>query len=131
MNYREYIEETQRLVDEEVTRYARQYEGMDWFDVLEKLYSDDGITGCSSGSYYCNAGMAMEAVAEAVWDPEFLADFEVAWGADMTLADGLGQGPEWMDTVVRTLALDHCRDPREAGDHCRDPRLPAGKGDED
>jgi hypothetical protein len=116
MNFREYIEETQRLVDEEILGYPQEYEGMDWLDVLEKLYSCDSVTGCSSGSYYCNAGAAMEAVAEAIWDPEFLASFEVTWGADMTLAEGLEQGPEWMDTVVRTIALDYCVDPRVKGE---------------
>lgn len=66
----------------------------------DDLFIDDSVTGNASGSYYCNAWKAEEALAHN-WD--LLAEALREFGQDGT--DILEQGPEAMDVTIRCYLL--------------------------
>lgn len=75
--------------------------------VLEKelrydLWTADSVTGNASGSYYCNAWKAEEALCHN-WD--LLADALEEFGGD---TDILRQGPEACDVTIRCYLLGEC-----------------------
>ena len=64
------------------------------------LWTDDSVTGNASGSYYCNAWRAEEALSHN-WD--LLAEALREFGQDGT--DVLEQGAEAMDVTIRCYLL--------------------------
>lgn len=106
-NYREHVADDIRdyigwnTPDEIVSRY-----GADMDDIREGLYDDlwtaDSVTGNGSGSYFCNAWKAEEALAHN-WD--ILADALEEFGGD---TDILRQGPEACDVTIRCYLLGEC-----------------------
>lgn len=66
----------------------------------DKLWTADSVTGNASGSYYCNAWKAEEALAHN-WD--LLAEALTEFGQDGT--DVLKQGAEAMDVTIRCYLL--------------------------
>lgn len=66
----------------------------------DDLFISDSVTGNASGSYYCNAWKAEEALAHN-WD--LLAEALREFGQDGT--DILEQGPEAMDVTIRCYLL--------------------------
>ena len=66
----------------------------------DDLFIDDSVTGNASGSYYCNAWKAEEALAHN-WD--LLAEALREFGQDGT--DILEQGPEAVDVTIRCYLL--------------------------
>lgn len=65
----------------------------------DELWVDDGVTGNASGSYYCNAWKAEEALCHN-WD--LLADAIAEFGGD---TDILQQGAETCDVTIRCYLL--------------------------
>ena len=65
----------------------------------DDLWIDDSVTGNASGSYYCNAWKAEEAIAHN-WD--LLADALEEFGGDCNI---LRQGPEACDVTIRCYLL--------------------------
>lgn len=65
----------------------------------DELLMDDGVTGNASGSYYCNAWKAEEALCHN-WD--LLADAIAEFGGD---TDILRQGAEACDVTIRCYLL--------------------------
>lgn len=66
----------------------------------DELWTVDGVTGNASGSYYCNAWRAEEALSHN-WD--LLAEALEEFGQDGT--DVLKQGAEAMDVTIRCYLL--------------------------
>lgn len=76
----------------------------DYSDKLnEALWIDDGVTGNASGSYFCNAYKAEEAIA-GNWGlaAEALEEF----GYDNINA--FEKGAEWVDVTIRCYLLNSC-----------------------
>lgn len=71
-------------------------------ELNETLWVSDEVTGNASGSYYCNAWKAEEALCHN-WD--LLADALREFGCD---TDILGQGPECCDVTIRCYLLGEC-----------------------
>ena len=67
-------------------------------DLNDDLWTDDSVTGNASGSYYCNAWRAEEAIAHN-WD--LIADMIDEFDA----ADILRKGPEAIDVSIRCYLL--------------------------
>lgn len=65
----------------------------------DELWADDSVTGNASGSYYCNAWKAEEAICHN-WD--LLADAIEEFGGD---TDILKQGAEACDVTIRCYLL--------------------------
>lgn len=65
----------------------------------DELWTDDSVTGNASGSYYCNAWKAEEALCHN-WD--LLADAISEFGSDI---DILQQGAEACDVTIRCYLL--------------------------
>lgn len=68
----------------------------------DDLWTADSVTGNASGSYYCNAYRAEEAISHN-WD--LLADALDEFGGDR---DILRQGPEACDVTIRCYLLGEC-----------------------
>ena len=92
---RDYIEQEINLKE-----YTRE-------DLEEKLYDDlwayDGVTGNASGSYYCNAWKAEEAIAHN-WDLLEEALYEFGY----TDFNPIEKGAEWCDVTIRCYLLHQC-----------------------
>lgn len=96
---------------EQVTSDAKEaiLENMEYWDfddrneleqvANDKLWADDGVTGNASGSYYCNAWKAEEALCHN-WD--LLAEAISEFGGD---TDILQQGVEACDVTIRCYLL--------------------------
>ena len=67
----------------------------------DDLWTADSVTGNASGSYYCNAWRAEEALSHN-WD--LLAEALREFGQDVT--DVLEQGGEAMDVTIRCYLID-------------------------
>lgn len=65
----------------------------------DELWTDDGVTGNASGSYYCNAWKAEEAICHN-WD--LLEEAIDEFGGD---TDILRQGAEFCDVSIRCYLL--------------------------
>lgn len=65
----------------------------------DELWADDGVTGNASGSYYCNAWKAEEAICHN-WD--LLGEAIDEFGGD---TDILQQGAESCDVTIRCYLL--------------------------
>ena len=65
----------------------------------DELWADDGVTGNASGSYYCNAWKAEEAICHN-WD--LLGEAIDEFGGD---TDILQQGAEFCDVTIRCYLL--------------------------
>ena len=65
----------------------------------DELWTDDSVTGNASGSYYCNAWRAEEALCHN-WD--LLADAIEEFGGDVNI---LRQGVEACDVTIRCYLL--------------------------
>lgn len=76
----------------------------DYADKLnEELWIDDAVTGNASGSYFCNAYKAEEALS-GNWD--LAADALKVFGYnDINV---LEKGAEWVDCAVRCYLLSQC-----------------------
>ena len=65
----------------------------------DDLWTDDSVTGNASGSYYCNAWRAEEALAHN-WD--LLAEARAEFCDER---DAIDQGPEMCDVTIRCYLL--------------------------
>lgn len=72
-------------------------------ELNDDLWTDDSVTGNASGSYYCNAWRAEEAIAHN-WD--LIADMIDEFDA----ADILRKGPEAIDVSIRCYLLGQAID---------------------
>lgn len=74
-------------------------------DLYDELFTADSVTGNASGSYYCNAYKAQQALVPAIFDQDllnlYLSDYEIS------LKD-LEKGPEWFDVSIRCALLSEC-----------------------
>lgn len=71
-------------------------------ELNDDLWTADSVTGNASGSYYCNAYAAEEAICHN-WD--ILADAIAEFGGD---TDILRQGAESCDVTIRCYLLGEC-----------------------
>ena len=71
-------------------------------EMNDALWVEDSVTGNGSGSYYCNAWKAAEAIAHN-WDllKEALCEFGCT-------DDVLERGEEWADVTIRCYLLGEC-----------------------
>lgn len=84
-----------------------EYKGKDGMEIRDIALMDDSITGNASGSYFCNAWKAEQALyeSEILFDDEFLNRLE-EYGVENPLA----KGAEWLDVMARCIALDYIDD---------------------
>lgn len=66
----------------------------------DKLWTDDGVTGNASGSYYCNAWEAEEALCHNF---DLLAEACEEFGQD--IGEAVEQGAESCDVIIRCYLL--------------------------
>ena len=93
-NIRDYITENINRED-----YTEDRDGLEEY-LNDTLWTEDGVTGNASGSYYCNAWKAEEALSHN-WD--LLAEALEEFGQDGT--DVLKEGAEAMDVTIRCYLL--------------------------
>lgn len=94
---------------ESLAEYAdeSEYKGKDGAEIRDIAFMDDSITGNASGSYYCNAWKAEQALyeSEVLFDDEFLNRLE-----EYGVTNPLANGAEWLDVMARCIALDYIND---------------------
>ena len=88
-------------------------------ELNDDLWTDDSVTGNASGSYYCNAWRAEDAIAHN-WD--IIADVIDEWDCP----DILRKGPEAIDVSIRCYLLGQAID--AALDHL-DDEIPEAEDD--
>lgn len=104
-----YYDEVLQAVEEAVKDYytPEVLEPVDLDDYAEKLsdllWVDDGVTGNASGSFFCNAYKAEEALA-GNWDFAALALEDFGYSD----VNPFKQGAEWVDCMVRCYLLNGC-----------------------
>ena len=104
-----YYEDVLQAVEEaaEDSYTPEMLEPVDLDDYAEKLneelWIDDGVTGNGSGSYFCNAYEAEEALA-GNWDlaAEALEEF------GCNNINPFDKGAEWVDVTIRCYLLSQC-----------------------
>lgn len=99
-NYLEAVtEDVKNYIDNEITLtdYASREQLEEHLN--DTLWTEDSVTGNASGSYYCNAWKAEEALCHN-WD--LLADALEEFGGD---TDILRQGAESCDVTIRCYLL--------------------------
>lgn len=98
-----------QAVKDDVAEYIREEVNLDDYkskrdeleeELNERLWMDDSVTGNASGSYYCNAWKAEEALCHN-WDLLSEAFFE--FGENST--EILDRGPESCDVTIRCYLL--------------------------
>lgn len=105
-----YYEEVLQAVEEEAEdNYTVEVlEPVDLEDYAEKLndalWVDDNITGNASGSFFCNAYKAEEALA-GNWGLAVKALEDFCCGE---VFNAFEKGAEWVDCVVRCYLLSQC-----------------------
>lgn len=72
-------------------------------ELNDDLWTADSVTGNGSGSYYCNAYKAEEAIAHN-WD--VLNDALLEFGC--TDCNPIEKGAEWCDVTIRCYLLGEC-----------------------
>lgn len=103
--YEEVLDAVKEAAEDSYT--PEMLEPVDLDDYAEKLndalWSDDSVTGNASGSYFCNAYKAEEALS-GNWDlaAEALEEF----GYDNI--NPFEKGAEWTDCIVRCYLLSQC-----------------------
>lgn len=107
--YNYYDEVLQAVEEEAANSYTPEVlEPVDLEDYVEKLndalWIDDAVTGNASGSYFCNAYKAEEALA-GNWDlaAEALSEFCYDDGFN-----AFAKGAEWVDVTIRCYLLGQC-----------------------
>lgn len=101
-NYLEAVaEDVREYINNEIdlTEWRGDRDGLEE-KLNDDLWTVDSVTGNASGSYYCNAWRAEEAIAHN-WD--LLAEALTEFGQDRT--DVLKQGAEAMDVTIRCYLL--------------------------
>lgn len=71
-------------------------------ELNDQLWIDDSVTGNASGSYYCNAWKAEEALAHNL---DLIAEVAAEFGIEPTVSDGYEHGAEWWDVTIRCYYL--------------------------
>lgn len=98
-----YLEHVTSDAKEAILEYLDEWDFTDRGELEQvandELWNDDGVTGNASGSYYCNAWEAEEAICHN-WD--LLADAIAEFGGD---TDILQQGAEACDVTIRCYLL--------------------------
>lgn len=94
-------EDIRDYITENINRedYTEDRDGLEEY-LNDTLWTEDGVTGNASGSYYCNAWKAEEALSHN-WD--LLAEALEEFGQDGT--DVLKEGAEAMDVTIRCYLL--------------------------
>ena len=105
----DYYEEVLKAVEEaaEDNYTPEMLEPVDLDDYAEKLndalFIDDSVTGNASGSFFCNAYKAEEALA-GNW--ELAAEALEEFGCNDVNA--FEKGAEWVDCIIRCYLLNQC-----------------------
>lgn len=105
-----YYDEVLQAVKDAVKNYytPEVLEPEDLVDYSSKLndalWFDDAVTGNASGSYFCNAYKAEEALA-GNWSLAAEALEEFGYNND---TNAIEKGAEWVDVVVRCYMLNSC-----------------------
>lgn len=98
-----YLEHVTSDAKEAILEYLDEWDFTDRGELEQvandELWNDDGVTGNASGSYYCNAWKAEEALCHN-WD--LLAEAISEFGGD---TDILQQGAEICDVTIRCYLL--------------------------
>lgn len=95
-----YLENVKSDILDFVKDQKEYLEGKTIEDLYDNLFIEDAITGNASGSYYCNAWKAEEALTHN-WD--LLNEALDAFGeSDIDIT---GKGPEWCDVTIRCYLL--------------------------
>lgn len=68
----------------------------------DTLWTEDSVTGNASGSYYCNAWEAEEALAHN-WD--LIEEVAAEFGYNPEIKAGYEYGAEWWDVTIRCYYL--------------------------
>lgn len=98
-----------KQVKESIQEWGAEYDAENIDDLRYELSISDAITGNASGSFFCNAYKAQEAIDKSgvLWDETF-----IQWVDDMGLEWGeiLKRGAENLDVLARCCALDMLSD---------------------
>ena len=103
MTYQEYIAETTKNCMKVLADYrTRELENIEY--LRKVLWEDDRVTGVLGG--YCTSlkGNAADNIRGALFDKEFLADFNEH---NLNMQTIMAYGPEAVDVIIRCLALKH------------------------
>lgn len=100
------INEYKEQIKQDLLDYAEENKG--YCNDLEKFrdwaWTADSVTGNGSGSYFCNAYKAKEAIGELIWSEELLDMFK-EFGYEQVPME---KGPEYIDVSIRCFLLDEC-----------------------
>ena len=103
--YDEVLQAVEEAVNNEYT--PEELEAVDLEDYAEKLneglWVDDSVTGNASGSFFCNAYNAEEALG-GNWDLAAEALEEFGYNS----INPFEKGAEWVDCAVRCYLLSQC-----------------------
>ena len=109
MNYNDYY---QQVKNDAIAAIDEQFDcgywdgDTEWDVVYDNLFVDDSVTGNGSGSYFCNAAKAREAVADAIWDKRVLDTLEQIGCDGDAVAEYLrDDDPESLDVCIRCSML--------------------------
>lgn len=101
-NYYEAVaDDVREYINEEINldEWRGDREGLEQ-QLNDDLWISDSVTGNASGSYYCNAWKAEEALCHNL---ELLGEALAAFGDDG--ANALERGAEWADVTIRCYVL--------------------------
>lgn len=96
---------------EDVLNYIKEnyekedYENLDYNELYDEMWTADSITGNASGSYYCNAWKAEEAICH---NHDLLKEAQECFGCLPT--EYISKGAEWADVTIRCYLLGQVLD---------------------
>lgn len=93
----------------DTVRRALEHEGLEIWEIREQLENDDSVTGNLSGSYFCNAYKAQEAIDNSgiLWDEDFRNYLE---DTGASLSGVMERGAEVLDAYIRCYEISQIDD---------------------
>ena len=93
----------------DTVRRALKHEGLELWEIREQLENDDSVTGNLSGSYFCNAYKAQEAIDNSgiLWDEDFRNYLE---DTGASLSGVMERGAEVLDVYIRCYEISQIDD---------------------
>lgn len=98
-------------VKEDVKDYIKEnfdnLEDIDKDSLYDDLFIEDSVTGNASGSYYCNAWKAEEAICHNM---DLLGEALEEFGYNLDEVNVFEKGAEWADVTIRCYVLSQVID---------------------
>lgn len=94
-------------VREDVLNYIKEnykeedFANLDYNELYDEMFIADSVTGNASGSYYCNAWKAEEAICH---NHDLLVEALECFGYEESF-NAMEKGAEWCDVIIRCYLL--------------------------